>query len=450
MPSSPRKPRRVDIDNLEQVFEGFGATLKLPSPNPADAPVPLDFCSLDDFHPDSLLQRVPFLSNLISARSGLVQPGQEADAAGKLAAILRMTSTPAPSPSAQTEKEDSQQAPATESDDATLGRLLGRSPSATPSDPPKHPLSVVEKLVHQAVASSGSITPSAPSGTEGLLSAADLELSTRLRGVLNDCEFQSLEAAWRSLDFLIRRCPDEECVQYSVLDARLDELTHDIESFKRLLRDTPPRVLLVDHQFGQTESDLRALESLAVLCSELGVRLIAGGHPSLAGCDSFAMHSDPEEWRQEPPSDVADSWSNLRSSPAAACVGLALPRFLLRQPYGQGSDPVDRFGFEEISNATDHDAFLWGNAAFLCAQVLAETFVAQAEGMDAGDDMEVDDLPVFHYKQDGESAMKPCAEAWLTDRVAETLLRRGLIPVLSIKGRNAVSVATFISIAKLA
>jgi type VI secretion system protein ImpC len=142
-------------------------------------------------------------------------------------------------------------------------------------------------------------------------------------------------------------------------------------------------------------------------------------------------------------------WAALRESPQARSIGLALPRFLLRQPYGKGSDPIEGFSFEEVVAATEHEAFLWGNPAFLCTQVIAQSVVAEAEGMDVAAGLEVDGLPVFRYKsEDGESAMKPCAEAWLVDRAAEYLLRRGFTPVLSIKGRDAVRLPGLVSVSK--
>ena len=59
---------------------------------------------------------------------------------------------------------------------------------------------------------------------------------------------------------------------------------------------------------------------------------------------------------------------------------------------------------------------------------------------------EVGDLPVYRFKAGGESKVKPCAETWMPESVAEHILANGLIPILSIKGRDAVRVGGLRSI----
>jgi type VI secretion system protein ImpC len=51
------------------------------------------------------------------------------------------------------------------------------------------------------------------------------------------------------------------------------------------------------------------------------------------------------------------------------------------------------------------------------------------------------------YTSDGEKHITPCAETILTERAMEVLIEKGLMPVLSIKGRDAVLIPRFQSIA---
>jgi hypothetical protein len=53
-------------------------------------------------------------------------------------------------------------------------------------------------------------------------------------------------------------------------------------------------------------------------------------------------------------------WQAFRESEDARYVGLTLPRFLLRLPYGQNTVPVKSFVFEE-DVVGKHDSYLWGN-----------------------------------------------------------------------------------------
>jgi len=50
--------------------------------------------------------------------------------------------------------------------------------------------------------------------------------------------------------------------------------------------------------------------------------------------------------------------------PEAAYVGLVVPRFMLRNPYGDRTDPIDSFDFEE-SPAGRLSGMLWGNSAVI-------------------------------------------------------------------------------------
>jgi type VI secretion system protein ImpC len=48
----------------------------------------------------------------------------------------------------------------------------------------------------------------------------------------------------------------------------------------------------------------------------------------------------------------------MRELPQASYVGLSLPRFLLRQPYGRRSDPIGAFPFEELPAQPSHESYL--------------------------------------------------------------------------------------------
>jgi type VI secretion system protein ImpC len=136
----------------------------------------------------------------------------------------------------------------------------------------------------------------------------------------------------------------------------------------------------------------------------------------------------------------------LRRSPEAAYVGLALPRFLLRLPYGREGERVEAFDFQELPDGGSHDAYLWGNPAFACACLLGRAFSEHGGGLRPGVVQEIEDLPIYVYEEDGERRVKPCAEVLLTVRAAEIILERGLMPLLSFRARDVVRLARFQSI----
>ena len=55
-------------------------------------------------------------------------------------------------------------------------------------------------------------------------------------------------------------------------------------------------------------------------------------------------------------------WQSFRDTEDARYVGLCMPRFLLRLPYGENQIPVKAFNFTE-DVVDSHDKYLWGPAS---------------------------------------------------------------------------------------
>jgi type VI secretion system protein ImpC len=438
-PLAAHRLKPVDSDNAQGVFGRLGASLNLPLACAPGRQAAIGFESLDDFHPDRLLQRVAPLAELLAALQMLKTPSTAAAGVQELQRQLGVAavSSPSPAPASATP----------ESAEDTLARLLGAKPTAaSPHRPQATAVPDVAALIKNLVGGTSSAPPP-PAGLAGWESATELELSARLRAVLHHPDLQGLEAAWRGVDFLLRRCPDEERVKFWVLDASSEELAADLSGLERLLRDQPGSVLVGSYTFGRAKADVDLLASLARLCASWNSTFLAGAAPQLAGCDSFAQHPDPDDWKSPPPADVVEASSALRAAPEAAHVGLALPRFILRQPYGAASDAIESFAFEELPPPFEHEAFLWGNGAFLCAQVLAEAALAENDATLDSLPAQVEGLPVCQIREDNEPDTKPCAEAWLTERAMQRLVTAGLIPVQSCKGRDAVRLPILQSLA---
>jgi len=109
---------------------------------------------------------------------------------------------------------------------------------------------------------------------------------------------------------------------------------------------------------------------------------------------------------------------------------------------------VEGFEFEEMPGVPDHQAYLWGNPAFTCVQVLAEAFANDGWEMRPGAGAQIDGLPLHVYEAEGEQQVKPCAEVLLTEREIDWILDRGYMALASIRDRDAVRLVRFQSIAK--
>lgn len=430
----PRKLLNVDVDNFARLFAQLGAKLKLIGAGIPDGEVELGFASPDDFHPDQLLTRVPLLAKLVEARRLLLNFTTAERGKTALQACLGAIVAPA-------ESFATAAAPESESNDDMMARLLGGSLPVKKSAPPT---SQLDEFIRQAIAPH--ISPAPNAWQSGAVAAAEMELTNRLNAILHHADFQALEAAWRGVDLLVRRIESSEEIGLLVLDASFAELQADLAAQEqaeqcalfRLLRDGEPKLIVGNYTFGRTADGLRTLGKLAEIAAGLSAPFVATAAPQLVGCDSFGAHPDPDDWKEKLPANVAEIWDSLRRSPHAPQVGLAAPRFILRQPHGKAGDPIETFAFEELPGQPAHEAFLWGHPGVLCACAAIDAIQSGDTGLRDFTGGEFGDLPIHRFIEDGEKAVQPYAETWLTDRAVDRLVKDGVIPMVGAKNENVI------------
>ena len=329
---------------------------------------------------------------------------------------------------------------------------FGKPPETMPQ-PPRSPVVSGRSMLDQIIEQSGD-APSEPPSEAGDLAdflkramaphlvprvdpderdqAARVQLAEAgmMRGILHDPDFQALEAAWRGVSLLVRGLDTDGDLKLYLFDATLRELADDPAGVAKLLtgQDEPWAVVVGNYSFGQTEADAAVLARLGGIAREAGAPFLAEAVPP----------SEPE---------APLHWQSLRRSPEARWIGLALPRFLLRLPYGKDTSPVDSFEFEEMPLSV-HQDYLWGNPAFCCAYLLGRAFEADGWNMRPGSHRQIDGLPLHSYQEDGGLALKPCAEVLLTEKQAAFLMELGIMPLASLKGQDAALLVRFQSIAE--
>src|SRR5262249_5954686 len=136
-------------------------------------------------------------------------------------------------------------------------------------------------------------------------------------------------------------------------------------TYKRLVEATvgteggqPWALLVGDFTFEPTLRDVALLWRLGQLARLADAPLVAAVSPRFVRCDSLAGTPDPDDWGEPP---AVEGWSDLRRSDEARYLGLALPRMILRAPYGPESLPIETFSFEEFPEPPAHGSYLWGN-----------------------------------------------------------------------------------------
>jgi len=435
----------VDVDNFDRVLAHVAPQAHL-GPDDDAAAVVFEPHSLDDFHPDHLFRELPLFRELRATRARLQDPKTFAEAA----AALRTPTAAAPAA-----------APAKAEDDAGMldrllgGKAAGPAPAAAPA------ADALQSLIRRVVAPH--IVPDAPPFQAQYVQSIESAIAEQMRAVLHHPAFQRLEAAWRSAHLLATGLETGEQVKLFLLDVSREELAADLAAaghpertllYRRLVEQgtravggEPWSVIVGDYAFGPITEDVALLAALGAVAAHAGGPFLAGAETALAGCASITSNTEPRDW-SPPVGEGAQAWAELRRSTLAPWIGLALPRVMLRLPYGRRTDAIQGFDFEEQPGAGRHDAYLWGNPAFACALLLGRAFTENGPGMEPGDVLDVEDLPAHIVERDGEKAMQACAEVFLTERAGEALIAQGLMPLASYRNRNAARVMRFQSIAE--
>ena len=361
----------------------------------------------------------------------------------------------------KSEAEEAQSSPEQEeSDTDTVERLLGKSPGQESPTTPASQSVDINALIRETV--KPYIVPAPDPQQAGLVAQVDQAISGQMRAILHHPDFRQLEATWRMLHFLVSQVETDETLKLYIIDVSKAELAADLASadalqstgtYRLLVEQSvgvagaePYAVLVGGYTFDQTTEDIRLLQQLARIAQAAGAPLLAAADSHFAGCQSLATTPDPNDWRWQADPASGQLWQEVRQSPEAAYIGLLLPRFLLRLPYGRETDPIDRFDFEEFSPLAGHEQYLWGNSAVICVCLLAEAFREFGWALTGGLGRDLAGIPMHIYTSDGEKHITPCAETILTERAMDVLIGRGLMPVLSIKGRDAVLLPRFQSI----
>lgn len=435
-PLGQRRVTRVDRDDFDDVMARLQPAVALDEAGR----VLLRFESLEDFHPDRIFARLPQFQELRQLRQRLADPATFRDAVKQLGVDEAASGSPAGA-----------RRPA----GSILEQMVG-GPLAPAEEGPVREDDVRE-FARRAVAPflvAGADPRQAP-----VLERLDAAIAEGMRAVLHHPRLQALEALWRTLWLLTRRLDTGSELQLALLDASLGELETDLAAgtvqetalYRLVVSQTtesaggePWAVMAGAYGFDASDAGLATLARLGELAALAGAPFIANASAELCGFASFAALPEPAEWRRE----AVPAWDALRRSPVARSLGLAAPGFLLRELYGAATEPCELFRFEEVAGAPRHGDLLWGSASFACALLLAQTFAEAGWAMRPGMIRELGGLPLPLVQVPGGTEAVPVAEVQLTERAAQYLMERGIMPLASLKGSDAVQVVRFQSVAQ--
>lgn len=287
-----------------------------------------------------------------------------------------------------------------------------------------------------------------------LVGTIDQLVDAQLNEVLHAPAFQKMEANWTSLADLIQHTNFKAGVQLSLLDVTKDEAYADLELnaadvagsefFKKLYVSeydqyggAPYGGVVGLYEFANTPQDLLWLRTMGKICTASHAPFLSAVSPTFFGCGSMREVSQLRDLSSLLDSPKYAAWNALRETEQAAYIGLTLPRYIVRQPYNQETNPAHGILFTEKIRGDDDGEYLWGNAAMLFARNLVRSFETSGwcqhiRGPKGGG--RVDDLPVHVFNLRGEEELKLPVEIAIPDFREFELARAGLIPLIQKKG----------------
>jgi type VI secretion system protein ImpC len=202
----------------------------------------------------------------------------------------------------------------------------------------------------------------------------------------------------------------------------------------------PFAALVGDYEFTKHPEDIELLERVSNVAAAAHAPFLTAASNELFNLESFTSLDQPRDLSKIFDSTEYAKWKSFRATEDSRYVGLCLPRILGRLPYGPDTKPVEAFNYQEGVDGTEHNKYLWSNAAYALGARLTNSFAkhhwcAAIRGVEGGG--LVDGLAVHNFRtDDGDVAMKCPTEVPITDRREKELADLGFIPLVHCKGTD--------------
>ncbi|PTT84550.1 type VI secretion system contractile sheath large subunit, partial [Pelomonas sp. HMWF004] len=316
----------------------------------------------------------------------------------------------------------------------------------------------VQTLAQQALSQTQLISGDTVKSIESMIAAIDRKLSEQINQILHHGDFQKLEGAWRGLHHLVNNTETDEQLKIRVMNISKAELGKTLKRYKGTNWDQSPLFkkvyeeeygqfggepfgcLVGDYHFDQSAPDVELLGEMSKVAAAAHSPFITGVSPTVMQMESWQELANPRDLTKIFTTPEYAAWRSLRESEDARYLGLAMPRFLARQPYGARSAPVEEFNFEEDTGAADHSKYTWANAAYAMAVNINRSFkeygwCSRIRGIESGG--AVEGLPTHSFPtDDGGVDMKCPTEIAISDRREAELAKAGFMPLVHRKNSD--------------
>jgi type VI secretion system protein ImpC len=359
---------------------------------------------------------------------------------------------------AEEQKVSGQQAATEVAESSDFASLLNQE-FRPKSDRAKEEISsAVETLAEYVLKDSAVISEDAVASIESLIAQIDQKLTDQVNKIMHNEDFQQLESAWRGLSYMVNNTETDESLKIKVMSISKKDLHKTLKKYKGTAWDQSPLFkqmyeqeygqfggepfgcLTGDYYFDHSPQDVETLKGMSQICAAMHAPFISAVAPKALQFDSWGELSNPRDLTKIFGTPEYAAWRSLRESDDARYLGLAMPRFLGRTPYGANTDPVEAFDFEEDTEGADSSNYTWCNAAYAMSTNINKSFkiygwCSRIRGIESGG--AVEDLPTHSFPtDDGGVDMKCPTEIAISDRREAELAKNGFMPLIHKKNSD--------------
>jgi type VI secretion system protein ImpC len=275
--------------------------------------------------------------------------------------------------------------------DSLLDQIVEQSKVAKSSVEHERAKDIIVELVSQVLEGTVVVSNNLSATLDARLAELDRLISSQLSAIMHAPAFQKLEQSWTGLHYLVKNSATGQGLKIRMLNATKRELVKDFQSalefdqstmFKKVYEEefgtfggSPYAALLGDFEISRQPEDMYFIEQMSHVAAASHAPFVASASPELFGLETYGDLGKPRDLSKVFDTVEYAKWKAFRESEDSRYVGLALPRFLGRLPFNPvDGTTVEGFNFVEEVDGTDHQKYLWCNAAYAFGAKLTKAF----------------------------------------------------------------------------
>jgi len=285
------------------------------------------------------------------------------------------------------------------------------------------------------------------------IASIDATISKQLANIMHAEEFKKLEGSWRGLHHLVHDTETSVNLRIRVLNVSKRELGRDLDKavefdqsqlYRKVYESEfgspggePYGAMLGDYEFSNHPEDIDMLRHISEVAAASFCPFVTAPAPQLFGFEKWQDLARPRDLAKIFSTEEYAKWRSFRESEDSRFVVLSMPRVLARLPYGEATQRVDAFDFEEEATGKD---YCWMNAGYAYVQCLTRAFAEHGwctaiRGAESGG--KIENLPLHTFISDDGDLDSQCpSEVGITDRREAELSRLGFLPLCHYKNTD--------------